>query len=154
MEPVDSDELPPGEAHFSTIATEAPASCAAIAAASPQAPAPMTRISISGRMARRSHPCWSGAAGRRSTRLPHHCRHVVGPALWRCRQTRKSCGHGRVKRTGQRCDLIPQLGLAERIVGPAARAVDAYRSAAAVGEDYLDAGGPVLGPGLEVLVRH
>ena len=46
-DPVESDELPPGRSSFSMIATDAPASCAAIAAARPQAPAPMTSTSMS-----------------------------------------------------------------------------------------------------------
>jgi len=46
-EPVDKDEFPPGRSSFSMIATLTPESCAAIAAASPQAPAPITRTSTS-----------------------------------------------------------------------------------------------------------
>ncbi len=46
-EPVESEELPPGRSCFSITATLAPASCAAMAAARPQAPAPITRMSSS-----------------------------------------------------------------------------------------------------------
>ncbi len=49
-EPVDRAELPPGRSVFSTMATSKPASAPAMAAARPQAPAPMTRRSISSLM--------------------------------------------------------------------------------------------------------
>ena len=51
-EPVESEELPPGRSIFSMMATLAPPSWAAIAAAMPQAPAPTTRTSISDGIAR------------------------------------------------------------------------------------------------------
>ena len=55
-EPVDSDELPPGLSRFSTMAAERPASCAAMAPARPQAPAPMTSKSTSAAMTSATMP--------------------------------------------------------------------------------------------------
>src|SRR5262245_30963332 len=47
MEPVDSAVLPPGRSSFATLAASNPASCAAIAAAKPQPPAPIASRSSS-----------------------------------------------------------------------------------------------------------
>ena len=143
----------PGRSRFSTIATDAPASCPAIAAASPQAPAPMTRMSMSGGITRKVPSLLVGAGpplNLVAPPLPPRRR----PSALAMSPDPEAFGHGRVKLPGQRRDLASQLGFAERIVRSATSAVDTRRPAAAVGERHLDAGGPVFGPRLEVVVRH
>src|SRR5262245_55831988 len=155
MEPVDSDELPPGRSRFSKIATDAPESCAAMAAERPQAPAPMTRISMSCGIRGRSNRFQvASAAGLVRGTLREHCCELLDPRRRRCLKPSKSWRHGRIEVPRQGCDFAAQLLFAERIVRPAARAIDVGRDAAAIREGDLHARGPILGPGLDVLIRQ